>query len=251
MRKPLIAGNWKMYKTPKESLAFVEAFLPLVAGHTRDDIAFFPSISSLSYVLEATANTTIAVGAQNMHWLNEGAYTGETSPTMLTAIGCKHVLLGHSEQRLYFGETSERVNLKLKAAINHGFTPVVCVGESLAERESNQTEAILREQVSIALLNITAAEAHRLVIAYEPVWAIGTGLTATPDGAAEAHSIVRDQLAKSIDKETANATRILYGGSVKPDNISSLMAEDGIDGALVGGASLDPISFAKIVKYEA
>jgi triosephosphate isomerase (TIM) len=251
MRKPLIAGNWKMYKTPKDALTFVETFLPLVAGHTRDDIAVFPSISSLSYVLEATANTNIAIGAQNMHWLNEGAYTGETSPTMLAAIGCKHVLLGHSEQRLYFGETSERVNLKLKTAINHGFAPIVCVGESLAERESNQTEAILREQVSIALLNVTAAEARRLVIAYEPVWAIGTGLTATPDMATEAHGIVRDQITKSIDAETANATRILYGGSVKPDNISSLMAQDGIDGALVGGASLDADSFAKIIKYEA
>jgi triosephosphate isomerase len=251
MRKPLIAGNWKMYKTPQESLAFFEAFLPLVSGHTRDDIAFFPSMTSLGHALEATANTNVAVGAQNMHWLNEGAYTGETSPTQLTAIGCKHVLLGHSEQRLYFGETSERVNLKLKAAIAHGFTPIVCVGETLAERESNQTESILREQVSIALLNITGAEAHRLVIAYEPVWAIGTGLSATPDIAAHAHHIVRHEIARACSEQTAQSTRILYGGSVKPDNIASLMQQDGIDGALVGGASLDPSSFAKIVKYEA
>jgi len=249
MRKPLIAGNWKMYKTPQEAVAFFEAFLPLVAGYSRDDIAFFPSMTSLTHVLEATAGSSVRAGAQNMHWLNEGAYTGETSPAMLAAIGCDHVLLGHSELRLYFGETSERVNLKLRAAINHGFTPVVCVGESLAERENGQTEATLRTQVSIALRNVTSSEAHRLVIAYEPVWAIGTGLTASPDTAAEAHAIIRHEIGHCLGRETAEGMRILYGGSVKPENIANLMQQDGIDGALVGGASLDPVAFAKLVQY--
>jgi triosephosphate isomerase len=249
MRKPIIAGNWKMYKTPKESLAFLEAFLPLVKGHTRDEIRIFPSITSLAGVLQATADTNVQAGAQNMHWLDEGAYTGETSPTMLLAINCRNILLGHSEQRLYFNETDERINLKLKAAISHGLAPVVCVGELLAEREQNKTEEILRTQVSVALRNVTASEAHRLVIAYEPVWCIGTGLTASPEMAADAHRIVRDELAQSLGRQAADDTRILYGGSVKPDNISALMAQPEIDGALVGGASLVPATFASIVHY--
>ncbi len=181
MRKPVIAGNWKMYKTPKESLAFLDAFFPLVEGHERDEILVFPTMSSLGYVLEGTFGTNVKAGAQNMHWLNEGPYTGQTSPTMLVSIGCRHVLLGHSEQRLYFNETYERVNLKLKAAINHGITPIVCVGELLAEREDLRTEETLRNQVRAALRNISASEARRLVIAYEPIWAIGTGSTASPD----------------------------------------------------------------------
>jgi triosephosphate isomerase len=249
MRKPLIAGNWKMYKTPKESLAFLDAFLPLVEGHTRDEIAIFPTMSSLGYVLDAVANTNVRAGAQNMHWLDEGPYTGETSPTMLGSIGCKHVLLGHSEQRLYFNETDDRVNLKLKAAINHAMTPIVCIGEMLTEREDGRTEEVLRIQLRNALNTVTATEAAHLVIAYEPVWAIGTGSTATPEIAAEAHAIIRDELARHCGAAVAEATRILYGGSVKPDNISSLMAQDGIDGALVGGASLVPATFASIVKY--
>jgi triosephosphate isomerase len=168
---------------------------------------------------------------------------------MLMSIGCRHVLLGHSEQRLYFGETDDRVNLKLKAAINHGLTPIVCVGETLTEREDGRTEETIRRQLRTALGNISGAEAHRLVIAYEPVWAIGTGSTATPDIAEEAHRIVRHQLARSCSEQTAEATRILYGGSVKPDNISDLMAQSNIDGALVGGASLVPETFARIVRY--
>jgi triosephosphate isomerase len=249
MRKPLIAGNWKMYKTPKESLAFLDAFLPLVAGHERDEIALFPTISSLGYVLDALAGSNVRAGAQNMHWLDEGPYTGETSPTMLMSIGCKHVLLGHSEQRLYFNESYDRVNLKLKAAINHGITPVVCVGELLAERQDGKTEEVLRDQLRTAMNNITASEAAHLVIAYEPIWAIGTGSTATPEIAAEAHAIIRHQLAECCTPTLAENTRILYGGSVKPENISSLMQQDGIDGALVGGASLAAANFAAIVKY--
>jgi triosephosphate isomerase len=249
MRKPLIAGNWKMYKTPKESLAFLEAFLPLVEGHDRDEILIFPTMSSLAYVIEAAIGTNVLAGAQNMHWLNEGPYTGQTSPTMLVSIGCRHVLLGHSEQRLYFNETYERVNLKLKAAINHGMTPIVCVGELLAEREDLKTEETLRNQIRAALRNISATEARRLVVAYEPIWAIGTGSTATPDIAAEAHAIIRDEIAHCVGHPTADNTRILYGGSVKPDNIGPLMQQEQIDGALVGGASLVPATFAGIVHY--
>jgi len=249
MRKPIIAGNWKMYKTPTESIAFLDAFLPLVANHTRDEIILFPSITSLPAVLDAKVGTPVQAGAQTMHWLNEGPYTGETSPTMLLALGCKHVLLGHSEQRLYFGETSERVNLKLKAAISHGIAPIVCVGEHLSEREENRTEEVLRNQLRTALDNVSAAEARHLVIAYEPVWAIGTGKTATPDIAAEAHAILRHELSLCCSQPLAETTRILYGGSVKPDNISELMAHPDIDGALVGGASLVPASFAAIVNY--
>ncbi len=250
MRKPVIAGNWKMYKTPKESLAFLDAFLPLVEGHERDEILLFPTMSSLGYVIEAAVGTNVRAGAQNMHWLNEGPYTGQTSPTMLVSIGCRHVLLGHSEQRLYFSETYERVNLKLKAAINHGITPIVCFGEMLAEREDLRTEEVLRTQVRAALRNISASEARRLVVAYEPIWAIGTGSTASPDVAEQAHRIIRQELGQCCGGETAETTRILYGGSVKPENISALMAQGNIDGALVGGASLVPTTFAKIVKYE-
>jgi triosephosphate isomerase len=249
MRKPLIAGNWKMYKTPKESLAFLDAFLPLVEGHTRDEIVLFPTMSSLAYVIEGTLDTNVRAGAQNMHWLNEGPYTSQTSPTMLVSIGCRHVLLGHSELRLYFNETYERVNLKLKAAINHGITPIVCVGELLAEREDLKTEETLRTQVRAALRNISANEARRLVIAYEPIWAIGTGSTASPEIAAEAHAIIRQELAHCCGQQTAENTRIIYGGSVKPDNISSLMAQEEIDGTLVGGGSLVPTTFADIVHY--
>jgi triosephosphate isomerase len=249
MRKPFIGGNWKMYKTPKESLAFLDAFFPLVEGHTRDEIVLFPSITSLAYVLDAAAGTGVHAGAQNMHWLNEGPFTGQTSPTMLLALGCGYVLLGHSEQRLYFNETDERVNLKLKAAINHGFTPVVCVGELLAERENMRTEETLRSQLRAALRNVSGSEARRLVIAYEPVWAIGTGATASPEIAAEAHAIIRDELAICCGLETSENTRIIYGGSVKPDNINALMQQEQIDGALVGGASLVPTTFADIIHY--
>jgi triosephosphate isomerase (TIM) len=249
MRKPLIAGNWKMYKTPRESLAFLEAFLPSVEGHERDEILVLPTMSSLAYVIEATIGANVLAGAQNMHWLNEGPYTGQTSPTMLVSIGCRHILLGHSEQRLYFNETYERVNLKLKAAFNHGMTPIVCVGELLAEREDQKTEETLRNQIRAALRNVSATEARRLVIAYEPIWAIGTGSTASPEVAAEAHKIIRGELAHCCGEQLAQNTRILYGGSVKPENIASLMQQEQIDGALVGGASLVPATFADIIHY--
>ena len=250
MRKPIIAGNWKMYKTPRESLAFLDALFPLVEGHTRDEILVCPTMSSLAYVLDAVRDTNVRAGAQNMHWLNEGPYTGQTSPTMLVSLGCRDVLLGHSEQRLYFNETYERVNLKIKAAVNHGITPIVCLGELLAEREDGKTEEVLRAQIHTALRNISATEARRLVVAYEPIWAIGTGSTASPEIAAAAHRYIRHEVGVCCGDVTAQNTRILYGGSVKPDTMTSLMAQEEIDGVLVGGASLVPTTFAEIVHYD-
>jgi triosephosphate isomerase len=248
-RKALIAANWKMYKTPAEAKAFTDAFLPLVAGHTRDEIALFPSVTSLATVVEAVAGSHVAAGLQNMHFAEEGAYTGETSAAMLKAVGATHTLIGHSERRQYFNETDEIVNKKLHTAIKHGIIPVVCVGEHLHEREAGHTGLVLLKQLQGALTGITEAHAHTLVIAYEPVWAIGTGKTATPEMAIEAHMIIRAELANILGSHVAKATRILYGGSVKPDNASALLGEEEIDGALVGGASLKPDSFAAIVTY--
>ena len=248
-RKALIAANWKMYKTPAEAKAFTDAFLPLVAGHTRDEIALFPSVTSLATVVAGVAGSNVAAGLQNMHFAEEGAYTGETSATMLKAVGATHTLIGHSERRQYFAETDEIVNKKLHTALKHGIVPVVCIGEVLAEREGGQTASVLLTQLKGALHGVTPAAAHSLVIAYEPVWAIGTGKTATPEMAVEAHMIIRAELANILGSHVAKATRILYGGSVKPDNATALLGEEEIDGALVGGASLKPDSFAAIVKY--
>jgi triosephosphate isomerase len=249
MRKPVIAGNWKMYKTPKESLTFLAKFLPMVEDHTRDEILLFPTMSSLGYVLEAVKDTNVRAGAQTMHWLNEGPYTGQTSPTMLASIGSTHVLLGHSERRMYAHETDEMVNWKLKAALVHGLTPVVCVGESEEKRHAGLTEAVLRWQIACALNGLEPKGSAPLIVAYEPVWAIGTGSTATPHQAQEAHAIIRREIAATLGPERAAETRILYGGSVKPENTATLMAQPDIDGALVGGASLDPETFCKIVNY--
>jgi triosephosphate isomerase len=246
-RKKLIAANWKMFKTPDEAVAFVRAFIPLVAHHRHAEIVLCPSPTLLPTVVEAARNHPIHIAAQNMHWLDQGAYTGETSPLQLKALGVTHALIGHSERRQYFNETDESVNLKLKAALAHHLVPIVCVGEQLAEREANQTAEVLERQTSIALEGIDPAIATPLIIAYEPVWAIGTGRTATPEIAGDAHKIIRAQIANSLSTELAASTRILYGGSVKPDNTPSLCALEDIDGALVGGASLDPASFAAIV----
>jgi len=248
-RKPLIAANWKMYKTPAEAKAFVDAFLPLVAGHTRDEIALFPSVTSLATVVEAVAGSNVAAGLQNMHFAEEGAYTGETSASMLKAVGATHTLIGHSERRQYFNETDHIVNKKLHTALKHGIIPVVCVGEHLHEREAGRTSDVICAQLRGAFEDITAEAAAPIVIAYEPVWAIGTGKTATPEMAVEAHKVIRDQFAEIYGIEIASALRILYGGSVKPDNASDLLCQEQIDGALVGGASLKPDSFAAIVKY--
>ncbi|WP_263409326.1 triose-phosphate isomerase [Terriglobus tenax] len=248
MRKKLIAANWKMYKTPSEALNFVEAFLPLVAGHTRDEIALFPSITSLPTVIHRVRGSNVAAGAQSMHWADEGAYTGHTSATMLTAVGATHVLIGHSENRQYDNETDERINLKVKSALSHGLIPLLCVGEQKDERQCGKTEDVLVSQLAGALAGFPKEHADRLVIAYEPVWAIGTGLTATPETAEETHLMIRTHLEKHLG-DVANEMRILYGGSVKPDNASALLNQPNIDGALVGGASLKPDSFAAIVKY--
>lgn len=248
-RKPLIAANWKMYKTPVQAQEFTRNFLPLVTNHERDEIALCPSFTSLSVVVAAVTGLGVAVGAQNMHFADEGAYTGETSPLMLKAIGVTHVILGHSERRQYFGETDEIINKKLKTALGHGLVPIVCVGEVLAEREAGRTEEVLLRQTRGVLAGIPEAEAGPIVIAYEPVWAIGTGKTATPQMASEAHQVIRGEVAKLLGTEVAENLRILYGGSVKPENAQALMSEDEIDGALVGGASLDAQSFAKIVNY--
>jgi triosephosphate isomerase len=248
-RKALIAANWKMYKTPAEAKAFVDAFLPLIAGHTRDEIALFPSPVLLPTVTAACNASNVAVGAQNIHFAEEGAYTGETSVGQLLAVGGTHTLIGHSERRQYFAETDEIVNKKLHTALKHSVVPIVCVGEVLAERDAGDTEAVLKTQITGAFAGITAEAARPIVIAYEPVWAIGTGKTATPEMAADAHRIIRAEVAKVLGAAVAAGIRILYGGSVKPDNASALISQEEIDGALVGGASLKPDSFSAIVKY--
>jgi triosephosphate isomerase len=248
-RKKLIAANWKMYKTPAEADAFVVAFLPLVAGHTRDEIAIFPSPVLLPGVIEAARGSNVAIGCQNIHFAEEGAYTGETSIGQLKAVGGTHTLIGHSERRQYFAETDEIVNKKLHTALKHGIIPIVCIGEVLAEREAGQTGQVLKTQITGAFAGITPEAAAPIVIAYEPVWAIGTGKTATPEMAVEAHKIIRAEVARLLGADVAAKMRILYGGSVKPDNAITLCCEEEIDGALVGGASLKPDSFTAIVKY--
>ena len=249
MRKKLIAANWKMYKTPDQTCAFFREFLPMVAGHDRDEIALFPPFVDLPAAAEAAKGSNVAIGGQDLYWEKEGPFTGEISPAMLLALGCTHVIIGHSERRQYFGETDDTVNLKLKAALEAGLTPIVCVGEVLEEREAGLTDDVLRRQCVRAFHKLSGKKAAKLVIAYEPVWAIGTGKTATPELAAEAHALIRGEVAKALGDALANNVRILYGGSVKPENAKALMAEEEIDGALVGGASLEPKSFTAIVKY--
>jgi triosephosphate isomerase (TIM) len=249
MRTKMMAANWKMYKTPDQTREFFHAFLPLVAGQTREEIVVCPPFLDLPAALDAAKGSNVAIGAQNVHWKDEGAFTGETSVAQLSAWGVKHVIIGHSERRQYFGETDDTVNLRLKTALEAGLTPICCVGEVLEEREAGMTDDVLRRQCMRAFHAISAKKAAKLVVAYEPVWAIGTGKTATPEIAAEAHAVIRKQATEIFGEEFAGNLRILYGGSVKPDNASALMAQEEIDGALVGGASLDPESFAAIVKY--
>lgn len=248
-RTKLIAANWKMYKTPEQAGTFFEQFLPLVAGHTRDEICVCPPFVDLPTAVAAARGSNVAIGAQDMHWEKEGAYTGEISAGMLVAAGCTHVILGHSERRQYFGETDDTVNAKLRAALAAGLTPIVCVGELLEEREAGLTEDVVRRQCTGAFRGITAVEAAPITVAYEPVWAIGTGKTATPQMAADAHRLIRAEAAKAFGETVAQGMRILYGGSVKPENATALMSQAEIDGALVGGASLDPKSFTAIVTW--
>jgi triosephosphate isomerase (TIM) len=248
-RTKLIAANWKMYKNPTQTREFFREFLPLIAGHTRDEIVVCPPYVDLCAAIAAVKGSNLAIGAQDVYWKGEGAYTGEISPSMLLAVGCTHVIIGHSERRQYFGETDDSVNLKLKATLEAGLIPIVCVGEVLEEREAGLTEDVLRRQCLRAFHAISAKKAAKLVIAYEPVWAIGTGKTATPQLASEAHGVIRAESAKAFGEEFSARLRILYGGSVKSENAKALLSEEEIDGALVGGASLDPKAFAGIVKY--
>jgi triosephosphate isomerase len=249
MRKKVIAANWKMYKTPDQTRGFFRDFLPLVANHTRDEIVVCPSFLDLPAALESAKGSSVAIGAQNVHWKEEGAFTGETSAKQLLALEIHWVIIGHSERRQYFGETDDSVNLRLKTALEAGLTPICCVGEVLEEREAGATEDVLRRQCVRAFNAISARKAAKLVIAYEPVWAIGTGKTATPEIAGDAHAVIRHEAGRIFGEDFAANLRILYGGSVKPENASALMAQEEIDGALVGGASLDPKSFAAIVSY--
>jgi triosephosphate isomerase len=249
MRRKVLAANWKMYKTPDETPGYFQEFLPLVAGHDRDEIVVSPPYTDVAAALEAARGSKVAIGVQNVHWKADGAYTGEISAPMLLCLGVTHVIIGHSERRQYFGETDDTVNLRLKTALESGLTPICCVGEVLQEREAGLTDDVLRRQCVRAFHAISAKKAAKLIVAYEPVWAIGTGKTATPEMAAEAHAVIRREATEIFGEEFAGQLRILYGGSVKPDNAKALMSQEEIDGALVGGASLDPKSFAAIVKY--
>jgi len=250
MRKPIIAGNWKMYKTKDDALAFIYAVnLAVPSKDLVESVICAPSIFLRDLVKREGEN--IKIGAQNMHYANEGAYTGETSAAMLKSYGVDYVVIGHSERRAYFNETDETVNLKVIQAINNDITPILCVGESLEIREAGTTDQVVKKQIEKAYLNIDAEEALKTVIAYEPIWAIGTGRTATPDQANDTIKAIRSVLQKLYGKEVAEAVRILYGGSVNTKNIESLLSMSDIDGALVGGASLDPNSFLTLVKAAA
>jgi triosephosphate isomerase (TIM) len=249
MRKKVMAANWKMNKNPEQTTVFFREFLPLVAGHDHEEIVVCPPYIDLWTAWQASRGSNVAIGAQDLYWEKEGAYTGEICSGMLLDVGCTHVIIGHSERRQYFGETDDMVNFKLKAALEAGLTPIVCVGEVLEEREAGATEDVLRRQCTRAFHKVSTKKAGKMIVAYEPVWAIGTGKTATPQIASEAHLVIRGEAGKTFGDELAGKLRILYGGSVKPDNVRALMAEEEIDGALVGGASLDPKSFAAIVNY--
>lgn len=249
MRTPVIAGNWKLFKTCSEARELTTALIPLVQNAKGVEIVVAPVFTVLSAVCNVIEGSSVRLSAQDCFWEEEGAFTGEVSPKMLKDAGCTHVIIGHSERRQYFGETDETVNKKLKAALSAGLTPLFCVGETLAERESGKTFDTIRKQVSGGLSGVAKGETAKIVIAYEPVWAIGTGKTATDSQAQEVHAFIRNLLSELYDRSTADAMRILYGGSVKPDNIKGLMAQQDIDGALVGGASLKADSFAAIVNY--
>jgi triosephosphate isomerase len=249
MRTKLIAANWKMFKTPAETRDFFTEFLPLVADHTRDEICICPPFIDIPAAVEAAQGSRISIGAQDMFWEPEGAFTAEISAPMILGAGATHVIIGHSERRTYFGETDDTVNTKLERALEYGLTPIVCVGEVIEEREAGLTEDVLRRQCVGAFRGISGKKAKKLVVAYEPVWAIGTGKTATPEMAADAHYVIREEARKSFGDDFGQNLRILYGGSCKVDNVTGLMSQEEIDGALVGGASLKPADFAKIVKY--
>jgi triosephosphate isomerase len=250
-RIPLIAGNWKMNLSLNESTALVSAIVQGISDIDWIDVLVAPPFTSLSVVKKALGDARIFLAAQNMHWETGGAFTGEISGRMLVETGCSHVILGHSERRNLFKETNEMIDLKVKTAVHTGLIPIICIGETLKERDENRTFEVIKEQLERSLKTfIDEGEIpHSTILAYEPVWAIGTGRTATPDQAQEVHYFIRAWITKGFDKDTAERVRILYGGSVKPDNITDLMSRPDIDGALVGGASLKADAFLEIIKF--
>ncbi|MGI6570993.1 MAG: triose-phosphate isomerase [Caldicoprobacterales bacterium] len=250
MRRPIIAGNWKMNKTPEEAAVMVRELAPLVRD-TDVEVVICAPFTSLLAVKEAAAGTNIRLGAQNMHWEEKGAYTGEISPVMLNALGVEYVIIGHSERREYFAESDETVNKKVHSAIAHGLIPIICVGETLEQREQGITRTLVEGQTKAAFRGLTAENAKICVIAYEPIWAIGTGKTATSEDANEVIGYIRGTVADMFGQETADAIRIQYGGSMKPGNAAELMSMPEIDGGLVGGASLTAQDFSGIVNYKA
>ncbi len=248
MRKLFIAGNWKMHNGIKETEEFFNSLFTLVADYDKVDIAIAPPFTSIPKAVEVCRNKKLLIGAQNMYFEDKGAFTGEISPKFLKELNVDFVILGHSERRHIFNETNELIAKKLKKALDEGFIPILCVGETLKEREDEKTETVLKEQIDSAFNNLTPDEAKRVIIAYEPVWAIGTGKTATPEIARDAHFFIRKRIKELYNSIVAEEIRILYGGSVKPENAKSLLEVDEIDGALIGGASLKPQSFAEIIK---
>jgi triosephosphate isomerase (TIM) len=248
MRRPIVAGNWKMNLTAAEGTELASALKPIVADVDGVDIVVCPTYTTISAVSDAVSGSNVSVGAQNMYWEDNGAFTGEIAPEMLLTSGCTYVIIGHSERRLYFGETNETVNNKVKKALEVGLTPIMCVGETLEERESDKTEDVIRDHVEGGLAGLSAAEIGKIVLAYEPVWAIGTGMTASPNQAQEVHAFIRGLLTDLSDASTAQSVRIQYGGSMKPENAGELIGKPDIDGGLIGGAALKADSFAGIIK---
>jgi triosephosphate isomerase len=249
MRRPFIAGNWKMHKTIRESVDFAQHLVEACGRSTERGIVLAPPFTALSAVAEALRGSAIRLSAQNLHDKTAGAYTGEVSATMLFDAGCEYVIAGHSERRALFGDTNDFVNRKLKAAISCGLRPIFCIGETLEERDKNKTFAVIEQQIKEGLNNLTADDITHVVIAYEPVWAIGTGRTATPAQAQEVHAYIREVIGKTYGRHISGNSAIIYGGSVNPGNIGGLMAQPDVDGALVGGASLDLESFIRIIQF--
>ena len=251
MRKPVIAGNWKMYKLLAEAVDTAMALKPLVANATHCEVVIAPVFTAIKTLADRLEGSNIRIAAQDCALQNEfGAHTGEVAPVMLRDAGCTYVIIGHSERRQFYGETNESINKKTKAALSAGLAAIVCVGESLSEREAGDAESVVKSQLFGGLAGLTVSDLERIIIAYEPVWAIGTGKTATPEQAQEMHGFIRSVLGETHGAEAADSMRILYGGSVKPDNIASLMKNEDVDGALVGGASLEAGSFSRIVNYK-
>ena len=248
MRTPIIAGNWKLNNTISEAVDLTTEIKRLVADTTNVEIIVAPAFTALAAVYEVIQESNICLAAQDIYWENSGAFTGEISPTMLKDVGCDYVIIGHSERRQFFAETNESVNLKTKAALTTDLKPIICVGEQLDDREAGNTEKIIEDHVTGGIKDLSADQMLSCVIAYEPVWAIGTGKTATPKQAQEVHAYIRQLISEAYTDEIANQVRIQYGGSVKPDNAAELMSQPDVDGALVGGASLQADSFAQIVK---